>query len=99
MTTPRPHKYENEEDATKVDVIIDDKTFQYPSHYGFNNCVNHDEFTEPKCADADGKPLANPEPWCGDSWCFIDKEDCTGLKKKDGTDAEFKSSVYFEREG
>lgn len=47
-----------------------DEAFCYPTSYGSNQCVNHDQGLDPFCSGTD------PSQFCGQPWCWVDLANC-----------------------
>lgn len=54
-------------------------SYQYPSDYGTPTCKAHDKSLPPFC----DRP--SPPDWCFQKWCFVDKQQCTGVQLYDSS--------------
>ena len=60
------------------------ETIPYPSEYGLNSCLAHDDGLAPYCSGN------NTEDFCEDVWCFVDQNAC---------DVAYDPSDYFAGSG
>lgn len=50
--------------------------YKYSNKYGNMFCRKWDEYLEPYCADSQGTPKPYAPQWCGQKWCYVDKDNC-----------------------
>ena len=62
-----------------VPVAVSNTNHSYPGNYGLERCHTHDAGLAPLCDTtlSSGRfdPFNNP-PWCSDSWCYVDPNNC-----------------------
>eukprot|EP00930_Biecheleria_cincta_P045442 TRINITY_DN31311_c0_g1_i1.p1 TRINITY_DN31311_c0_g1~~TRINITY_DN31311_c0_g1_i1.p1 ORF type:complete len:804 (-),score=93.04 TRINITY_DN31311_c0_g1_i1:17-2359(-) len=65
-------------------------SYQYPQQYGVQQCDAHDKTLPPFC----DRP--SPPDWCFQRWCFIDRQQCTGVQIYDSS--YWPGKVYYSYE-
>ena len=63
---------------------VGETNFCYPVDYGSGACESWDKTLQPFCADSSGALLPNAPAWCGDSFCYVDKNNCDQIVGKSG---------------
>ena len=58
-------------DGNSITTTLGGTSYAYPLTYG-TDCAAHDQTLQPYCDSS----VAEPPEWCGQPWCYVDKDNC-----------------------